>query len=399
MTTQRFQVIFEAHTNRFRASMRALRRDIDGFASRVGRLGVRGGLLGTAIGGGALALGGVGLSRTIDKLSTFTQLANRVRTTPGVVQILDRLAKVRGVEVDSLVETVEELQRTIGEGKFDLFEKMGLSRERVMAVKNDVLGLFGLFVDRLGTMPLADAIAAGGPIVGEDVTRNLVNMGRRELAEQYRLVRNPTPDMFIGESVTGALNRYRDQIQRVGGDLGISTREVEALRENWTRIVDTVELFGLKLAERAMPNLKVIADEVERWVRAQGGLDTLATNLVDRFESMVGKTEDIITGIHGMTTGIVTFGEKASQALGLGGRIASDVGSFLGRNLGTAQGRQGMLDTVAGDANSTVQAIARALVTATRDTMLDGFSNALRDLIQPTEEIARNTRNQAARAQ
>ena len=53
MTTQRFQVIFEAHTNRFRASMRALRRDIDGFASRVGRLGVRGGLLGTAIGGGA----------------------------------------------------------------------------------------------------------------------------------------------------------------------------------------------------------------------------------------------------------------------------------------------------------------------------------------------------------
>ena len=161
------------------------------------------------------------------------------------------------------------------------------------------------------------------------------------------------------------------------------------------RIVDTVELFGLKLAERATPNLKIIADEIERWVRAQGGLDALAAQLVARFESMAGKTEDIINGLHGMVRAAQAFGAAVSFGGGMAGRMASDVGGYLSRTVGTAAGRQNIIDTVSADFTKAVSALERI-------TPKDGYTrlvDAVERLFDVSAETAQNTRNPVARVQ
>lgn len=396
MTTQRFQVVFEAQTNRFRAAMRGVRQDVERFASRVSRFAIRGGLLGTAIGGAGVGAAAFGIGRTIDKLTEFSRYAGRIRQTPAVIQVLDRLAKVKGVDVDQLVESVEELQRTAGEGKYDLFEKIGLSKSQIKAVEKDALGFLALFADKLAELPLSEAIAGAGPIVGEDVARNLIN-----LSDRRRLPVNPLvdysggPGQLVGESLGSEMARYKDQIERVGGALKISTDEVNRLRENWVRLTDLVELFGLKLAENLRPNIGAIADAVERWVISQGGLGQMAVDLIGYFDGMVGKTSEIIDGIHGMITAMKDFGESVSFGSTMAGRMVSDVGEYLGSTFGTAEGRQSVLDTIGTDFTNAIEAIRKVLPE-------DGYTrlvNAVESLIDPSKETAKNTRNPVARAQ
>lgn len=271
--TENFHVNFTASTERL---------------SRAGRLAVQSlGRVAAMAGRATLALagiGGIGAAGGIAKLSLDAErldvASRRLGVSPFLVRLLERMAELTpGLDLQDMIESINELDRIIGEGKFDIFERLGLGERSVRSLQERPLDLLAQVLDRAAKLRPGEQVDILGKLFGEDLGLKL-----QALQDVKKLV-----DSQLRQEI-GA----RGQLM---GEAGTAPN-LTALREMSLNIGALVDQVFRNLSQDG--GVASLIDEIKMatdgWIRSLGGAAGITAQIKDALESAAELARDLVGG-------------------------------------------------------------------------------------------------------